>query len=57
MPEYVEICVNVSKSSWMSFVLIPHCDPLSIWTCGYLFKCLYETRSLSLKDYEAVTTN
>ena len=38
------MCVNVSKSAWMVFVLIPHCNPLSIWMCG----------SFSLKDYEAV---
>ena len=53
-PEYVEIWVNVPKSAWMAFVLTPHCNPLSIWMCGYLFQCLYKTRSFSLKDYEAV---
>ena len=44
MPEYFEICVNVSKSAWMAFVLTRRCNSLSIWTCGYLFQCLCKTR-------------
>ena len=54
MPEYAKIFVNVPKSVSMAFVLFPHCNPLSIWMCGYLFQCLYETRSYSLKEYKAV---
>ena len=48
-----QICVNVSKSAWLVFVLFPHCNPLSTWMLGYLFQCLYKTRSWSLKNYEA----
>ena len=52
-------CMNVSKSVWMVVVFfsIPHCNLLFILTCGYLFQCLYKTRSFSLKDYEAVIIN
>ena len=55
MLEYVEICMNVPKYAWI--ILIPHCNPLSIWMCGYLFQCLYKARSFTLKDYEAIIVN
>ena len=54
MPEYAKICINKPKSAWMAFVLFLHCNPLSTWLSGYLFQCLCETRSYSLKEYEAV---
>ena len=38
----------------MAFVLLPHSNPLPTWTHGYLFQCLYKTRSYSLKECEAV---
>ena len=44
----------ISKPAWMAFILIPHYNLLSIWICGYLFQCLYKTRSFSLKDYDVV---
>ena len=54
MSEYAEICVNVPKSAWMAFVLLQHCNPLCAWLSGYLFQCLYETRSYSLKEDKVV---
>ena len=41
----------------MAFVLISHSNSLSIWTCGYLFQCLYKNKSFSLKDVEAGIIN
>ena len=46
--------MNVPTSPWMAFVLLPHSNPLPTWTHGYLFQCLYKTRSYSLKECEAV---
>ena len=54
MPEYAGIFQNMLKSAWMAFVLFLHCNPLSTWTHGYLFHCLFETWSYSLKIFEAV---
>ena len=42
--------MNVPTSPWMAFVLLPHSNPLPTWTHGYLFQCLYKTRSYSLKE-------
>ena len=62
IPEHSWICGNIAwmclnLSEWFFFFSIPHCNPLFILTCGYLFQCLYKTRSFSLKDYEAVIIN
>ena len=45
MPEYAEMCVNVPKSGWMAFVLLPR---------GYFN--VYTKRSYILKGYETVFT-
>ena len=47
--EYAWICPNM-----LAFVLFPHCNHLFPGTCGYLFQCLYETSSYSLKECEVV---
>ena len=52
--EHAEICVNMSKSAWIALALFPHCNSLYTWRCSYLFQCLYETPSYSLKENEAV---
>ena len=54
MSEYAELCVNMPKSVWMAFVLLPHCNPLSTSIHSYLFKGLHKSRSCSLKEYEVV---
>ena len=57
MPEYPWLCLGMSEYAGMTFVLhFPICftNPFSTWTRGYLFKCLYDTRGYSLKDYEDV---
>ena len=45
-------CENVCKSALVAFVLFSYYNKLSIWMCDYLFQCLYETRSYSLRCYE-----
>ena len=54
-------CLNILKYVWMClnlfavcFCFTSSCNPLFTWMCGYLFRCLYETRSYSLEEYEAV---
>ena len=55
MSEYAKVFMkNMPKSARVAFVLLPHYNPLYTWMYGYLFQCFYETRSYSLKEYEAV---
>ena len=57
MPEYVWIylvCVKMPISAWIAFDLHSlHCNLLSTWMRGYLFRRLHETRR-NMKEHEAV---
>ena len=53
------ICLNMPEYAWICLLndfcfTFSHCNPLSAWRHGYLFQHLHETRSYSLKKYEAV---
>ena len=54
-PEYAGICVDMSKSAWMAFVLHFHISLLvlqsfSFWARGNLYECLHEICGYSLKE-------
>ena len=53
--QYARICVNMPEICLNGFCFIfPHCNSLSVWKRGYLFQCLHQTRSFSLKENKAV---
>ena len=46
--------LSLSFKQQLRFITLTVTFLLSTWMRGYLFQCLYKTRSYSLKDYEAV---
>ena len=57
MSEYGTICGIMHKSTWTASAFHLHfhfISTLSTWMCGFLFQCLLDTRSYSLKEHYAV---